>query len=96
MVKQPKAKGDKEKAVVLERQYGPYSVKICFAEQSSGTAQNLLDVIILSELLEKVEVGKGYQVTIRLKMSYQQFLDLCAPEDQPKNTLTKSHDEEVA
>lgn len=28
MVKQPKAKGDKEKAVVLERQYGPYSVKI--------------------------------------------------------------------
>ncbi|MTS14645.1 hypothetical protein [Ruthenibacterium lactatiformans] len=52
--------------------------------------------VILSELLEKVEVGKGYQVTIRLKMSYQQFLDLCAPEDQPKNTLTKSHDEEVA
>lgn len=52
--------------------------------------------VILSELLEKVEVGKGYQVTIRLKMSYQQFLDLCAPEDQPKNALTKSHDEEVA
>ena len=46
MVKQPKAKGDKEKTVVLERRYGPYSVKICFAEQSSGTAQNLLDVIM--------------------------------------------------
>ena len=46
MVKPPKAKGDKEKAVVLERRYGPYSVKICFAEQSSGTAQNLLDVIM--------------------------------------------------
>ena len=46
MVKQPEAQGDKEKAVVLERQYGLYSVKICFAEQSSGTTQNLLDVIM--------------------------------------------------
>lgn len=46
MVKQLEAEGNKEKAVVLERRYGPYSVKICFAEQSSGTAQNLLDVIM--------------------------------------------------
>ena len=48
MVKQPKAKGDKEKTVVLERRYGPYSVKICFAEQSSGTAQNLLVGILVA------------------------------------------------
>lgn len=30
---------------------------------------------ILSQLIEKVEVGKGYKVTVHLKMSYAQFLN---------------------
>lgn len=29
---------------------------------------------ILAHLLEKVELGKGYKVTIHLRMDYQQFL----------------------
>lgn len=44
MVKQSTANA--EAAVVLERQYGSYSVKICFAEQSSSKPQNLLDAIM--------------------------------------------------
>lgn len=44
MVKQPKANG--KAAVVLERQYGPYTVKVCFAEQGSGAVQKLLDMIM--------------------------------------------------
>ena len=73
-----------------------YYLQFCGWAEEFEMASTARKRVILSELLEKVEVGKGYQVTIRLKMSYQQFLDLCAPEDQPKNTLTKSHDEEVA
>lgn len=46
MVKQPKTDGEKEKAVVMERQYGPYTVKVCFAEHDSDTVQNLLDMIM--------------------------------------------------
>lgn len=47
MVKQPKAKGDKEKAVVLERQYGPYQAKICFAvKECSKAPQNVLETIM--------------------------------------------------
>lgn len=46
MVKQTKTNGEKENAVVLERQYGPYTVKVCFAEHDSGMAQNLLDMIM--------------------------------------------------
>lgn len=38
-----------EAAVVLERQYGPYKVKVCFAgEGKSNAAQNLLDSIMQS------------------------------------------------
>lgn len=46
MVKQPKTGGEKEKTVVLERRYGPYMVKVCFAEHDSDTVQNLLDMIV--------------------------------------------------
>jgi len=47
MVKQPKAKRDKEKAVVLERQYGPYQAKICFAvKECSKVPQNVLEAIM--------------------------------------------------
>ena len=31
---------------------------------------------ILAQLLEKVELGKGYKVTIHLRMDYQQFLSI--------------------
>lgn len=46
MVKRAKTSGNDGNAVVLERQYGPYTVKVCFAERDSGTAQNLLDMIM--------------------------------------------------
>lgn len=46
MVKRAKTNGNDGNAVVLERQYGPYTVKVCFAERDSGTAQNLLDMIM--------------------------------------------------
>ena len=36
--------------------------------------------VILSQLLEKVELGKGYQVTLHLKLTYHQFLDLTEQE----------------
>lgn len=45
MVKQPKANG--EAAVVLERQYGPYQAKICFAAKDCSKApQNVLEAIM--------------------------------------------------
>jgi len=31
---------------------------------------------ILGQLIEKVEVGKGYKVTVHLRMSYAQFLGI--------------------
>lgn len=36
--------------------------------------------VILSQLYEKIEVGRGYQVTVHLNMSYRQFLKLGHPE----------------
>ena len=30
---------------------------------------------ILRKLIDKIELGKGYQITIHLNMSYAQFLD---------------------
>ena len=32
--------------------------------------------MILSQLIERVEVGRKYQVTIKLNMEYQQFLEI--------------------
>lgn len=46
MVKRVKTSGNDGNAIVLERQYGPYTVKVCFAERDSSTAQNLLDMIM--------------------------------------------------
>lgn len=47
MMKQPKAKKDKEKVVVLERQYGAYKAKICFAaEEHTDAPQAVLDAIM--------------------------------------------------
>ena len=35
--------------------------------------------VILSQLYDKVEVGRGYQVTVHLGMSYRQFIELGQP-----------------
>ncbi|OUP05169.1 hypothetical protein B5F36_02645 [Anaerofilum sp. An201] len=51
--------------------------------------------VILSELLEKVEVGKGYQVAVHVKTSYKQFLELCRPEEKTQSTQVKDTGEEV-
>lgn len=32
--------------------------------------------MILSELIERVEVGKGYKVTLKINLSYGQLLDM--------------------
>lgn len=37
--------------------------------------------MILSQLIERVEVGRKYQVTIKLNMEYQQFLDCSSATD---------------
>lgn len=52
--------------------------------------------MILSELLEKVEVGKGYQVTIHVKLSYKQFLELCQTEETSEISLRNATDGNVA
>ena len=52
--------------------------------------------MILSELLEKVEVGKGYQVTVYVKLTYKQFLELCQTEETSENPLRNATDGNVA
>jgi site-specific DNA recombinase len=52
--------------------------------------------MILSELLEKVEVGKGYQVTVHVKLTYKQFLELCQTEETSENSLRNATDGNVA
>lgn len=52
--------------------------------------------MILSELLEKVEVGKGYQVTVHVKLTYKQFLELCQTEENSENSLRNTTDGNVA
>ena len=52
--------------------------------------------MILSELLEKVEVGKGYQVTVHVKLSYKQFLELSQKNETGEITLRNSANENVA
>lgn len=52
--------------------------------------------MILSELLEKVEVGKGYQVTVHVKLTYKQFLELCQTEETSEISLRNATDENVA
>ena len=52
--------------------------------------------MILSELLEKVEVGKGYQVTVHVKLTYKQFLELCQTEETSGISLRNATDGNVA
>lgn len=47
--------------------------------------------IILAQLIDKVEVGQGYEVTVRLNMSYRQFLDLARPDKKPE--IAQANDE---
>lgn len=47
MMKRPKESGTEGNAVVLERQYGPYQAKICFAAVECPNApKNVLDAIM--------------------------------------------------
>ena len=52
--------------------------------------------VILSELLDKVEVGKGYQVTVHVKLTYKQFLELSQTTKNDEIPLTNATDENVA
>ena len=52
--------------------------------------------VILSELLDKVEVGKGYQVTVHVKLTYKQFLELSQATKNDEIPLTNATDENVA
>ena len=36
--------------------------------------------MILSQLLHRVELGKGYKITVELNMSYRQFFKLAGEE----------------
>lgn len=47
--------------------------------------------IILAQLIDKVEVGRGYEVTVWLNMSYRQFLDLARPDKKPE--IAQANDE---
>ena len=49
-----------------------------------------------AELLEKVEVGKGYQVTVHVKLTYKQFLKLSQTSKNDEIPLTNATDENVA
>ena len=52
--------------------------------------------IILSQLIDKVEVGKGYEVTVRLKLSYEQFKDIAKENRKPEITQAKAESGKVA
>ena len=52
--------------------------------------------MILSELLEKVEVGKGYQVTVHVKLTYKQFLELSQTSENDEIPLRNVADGNVA
>lgn len=52
--------------------------------------------VILSQLFERVEVGRGYEVTVHVNMSYQQFVNMGEPNEKMKITQISATDEEVA
>ncbi len=51
---------------------------------------------ILGQLFEKIEVGKGYEVTVHVNMSYQQFINLGEPDETRQITQANAAGEEVA
>lgn len=52
--------------------------------------------VILGQLFEKIEVGKGYEVTAHVNMSYQQFINLGEPGEIRQITQANAAGEEVA
>lgn len=52
--------------------------------------------VILGQLFEKIEVGKGYEVTVHVNMSYQQFINLGEPDETRQITQANAAGEEVA
>ena len=52
--------------------------------------------VILGQLFEKIEVGKGYEVTAYVNMSYQQFINLGEPGEIRQITQANAAGEEVA
>lgn len=52
--------------------------------------------VILGQLFEKIEVGKGYEVTVHVNMSYQQFINLGEPDEIRQITQANAAGEEVA
>ena len=52
--------------------------------------------VILSQLFERVEVGRGYEVTVHVNMSYQQFVNMGDPDEKMKLTQASTTSEEVA
>ncbi len=52
--------------------------------------------VILGQLFEKIEVGKGYEVTAHVNMSYQQFINLGEPDEIRQITQANAAGEEVA
>ena len=85
-----------EDEAATTRRIKEYYRQFCGWAEEFEMASTARKRVILSELLEKVEVRKGYQVTIHLKMSYKQFMEICKPEEQTKKTLTNDHNAEVA
>jgi site-specific DNA recombinase len=52
--------------------------------------------VILGQLFEKIEVGKGYEVTAHINMSYQQFINLGETDEIRQITQANVAGEEVA
>lgn len=52
--------------------------------------------VILSQLLDKVELGKGYEVTLHLKLTYRQFLELTEQEKGSQITQAKMDHKNIA
>lgn len=52
--------------------------------------------IILSYLFEKVEVGKGYEITVHVNMSYTQFINMGEPKDNNRPVRLIAATAEVA
>lgn len=52
--------------------------------------------MILSQLLHRVEVGRGYKITVELNMSYKQFFKLTGEEAEDILASRKIAQEAVA
>lgn len=86
------AEDDRELAQKIKECYRQF----CGWAEEFELAPLALKRMILSELLEKVEVGKGYQVTVHVKLTYKQFLELCQTEENSENSLRNTTDGNVA